>query len=135
MRARLRSEYDETSSPARRYEPPVGRSRQPRIFRSDDFPDPDAPRIVTNSPAEIEILTLRNGWIGEDAIVERRAALYFVPSGVARTDDHRSSGSISERHTGAFAIMTYGAIRNDESLAIRCSDHHVRGHIRLQQRH
>ena len=39
-----------TSSPSRRYVPAVGVSRQPRIFNSEDLPDPDAPRTVTNSP-------------------------------------------------------------------------------------
>jgi hypothetical protein len=42
-----------TSSPASRYAPLVGRSRQPSRFMSVDFPDPDAPMTATDSPASM----------------------------------------------------------------------------------
>src|ERR1700716_2198011 len=38
------------SIPSKRYCPLVGRSRQPRIFNSVDFPEPDGPVIDSHSP-------------------------------------------------------------------------------------
>jgi hypothetical protein len=40
-----------TSCPRIRYEPCVGRSMQPRMLSSVDFPEPDAPMIDQYSPA------------------------------------------------------------------------------------
>ena len=51
---------DSTASPARRYVPLVGRSRQPRMFISVLLPEPDAPMIATNSPASIASDTPRS---------------------------------------------------------------------------
>jgi hypothetical protein len=42
----------------------VGVSRHPRRLSNDDFPEPDAPRIVTNSPAGIEKVTFANASTG-----------------------------------------------------------------------
>src|SRR5436305_13978152 len=39
-----------TNLPASQYSPFVGRSRQPRRFIKVDLPEPDGPRIATNSP-------------------------------------------------------------------------------------
>ncbi len=46
-----------TSSPPNLYWPVVGMSRQPRMFMSVDFPDPDAPMTATNSPRSMRRLT------------------------------------------------------------------------------
>ena len=50
----------ETSSPSSRYWPPVGVSRQPRMFISVDLPEPEAPTMATNSPGWISSETPRS---------------------------------------------------------------------------
>src|SRR6218665_221309 len=47
---RCRSLISPTSSPLNETVPEVGRSRRPITFRRVDFPEPDWPRISTNSP-------------------------------------------------------------------------------------
>src|SRR5690348_11819722 len=61
---RRRSEWCETASPANRYVPAVGVSRQPRMFKIEDLPDPEAPRMVTNWPAGITKDTSRSAATG-----------------------------------------------------------------------
>ena len=49
-----------TEIPSSRYSPTVGVSRQPSMFNSVDFPEPDVPMMVTNSPSPMENDTPRN---------------------------------------------------------------------------
>src|ERR1019366_9514415 len=51
MLASSRSFMRLTSSPAKRYSPLVGTSRQPRICMSVDFPDPEGPITARKSPS------------------------------------------------------------------------------------
>ena len=41
----------DTGSPAKKYSPLVGRSKQPSVFINVDFPDPECPIMATNSPS------------------------------------------------------------------------------------
>src|SRR5215510_6132652 len=50
------------SMPSKRYCPPVGRSRQPRIFSNVDFPEPDGPVIDSHSPRHSTRSTSDNAW-------------------------------------------------------------------------
>ena len=49
-----------TFSPARRYSPELGVSRQPRMCIRVDLPEPDGPMMATYSPAEMDRLTPRS---------------------------------------------------------------------------
>ena len=42
-----------TEMPSSRYSPLVGVSRQPSVFSKVDFPEPDVPMMVTNSPSRM----------------------------------------------------------------------------------
>jgi hypothetical protein len=42
-----------TLTPSMRYSPPLGLSRQPRMFIAVDLPQPEVPRIATNSPGSM----------------------------------------------------------------------------------
>ena len=48
--ARAASSRVRTSTPSRENRPRVGTSRQPMMFISVDFPEPDGPMMATNSP-------------------------------------------------------------------------------------
>src|SRR5262245_64514258 len=50
----------DTSRPFRRYEPAVGRSRQPIKCMNVDLPEPEGPVSATNSPGSIESETPRS---------------------------------------------------------------------------
>ena len=60
MSARSISSSSPTSSPARRYEPRLSVSRQPRMFISVDLPEPDGPMTATYSPGSIRRSTPRS---------------------------------------------------------------------------
>jgi len=49
----IQAKYLSTLAPDKRYSPPLGTSRQPRIFMSVDLPEPLGPMMATNSPASI----------------------------------------------------------------------------------
>src|SRR5438105_11956271 len=48
------------STPSSRYEPLVGRSRQPMRFMKVDLPEPEGPMMATNSPLRTSRLMARS---------------------------------------------------------------------------
>ena len=58
-----------TSSPARRKEPDVGTSRQPRMCISVDLPEPDGPMTATYSPAAMSKETPRRASTSSDPLL------------------------------------------------------------------
>ena len=82
-----------TSSSRSRYEPVVGRSRQPRIPSSVVLPEPDSPMIATNSPSSTAKLTPRSACTSTSP-----ARWDFVTSSSSRTLTPRRPAGATRVH-------------------------------------
>src|SRR5690606_24292156 len=131
----------ERSWPSKRYVPPSGRSRKPRMLRSVDLPEPDAPMIATNSPGTTRSVTPRStsiAWPSFWYVRVRFSIAIMMPPRVAR-----SRAALAQRRRGVQRRRALRGVQPErepergaghERERERHPRHTPRGHTRERER-
>src|SRR3990170_8291349 len=115
--ARCGSLRSATSIPSSRYEPVVGRSRQPMMLSSVVLPDPDAPTTATHSPTPTSRSTSRSAPPGASAPNVRPTSASatigrVITSATARAD-------LLEANHDEVAVREHALERRHGDVAVR----------------
>src|SRR3970040_1445297 len=115
--ARCGSLRSATSIPSSRYEPGVGRSRQPMMLSRVVLPDPDAPTTATHSPTSTSRSTSRSATTGAIAPnVRPTSASATIGRG---TTSPTALATLLHPHHDELAVREHPFERRHADVAIR----------------
>src|SRR3970040_254330 len=115
--ARCGSLRSATSIPSSRYEPGVGRSRQPMMLSRVVLPDPDAPTTATHSPTSTSRSTSRSATTGA---IEPNVRPTSASATIGRVITSATArATLLEAHHDEVAVCEHPPERRHGDVAVR----------------